>query len=98
MALTSADVHRIAHLAHIELGQHERAHMLDQLNQLFSFVEHIQAIDTTGIEPLSHPIQQIEGIALRLREDIVTENVWREDNQRYAPAVQDGLYLVPKVI
>ncbi|UDG83366.1 Asp-tRNA(Asn)/Glu-tRNA(Gln) amidotransferase subunit GatC [Candidatus Vallotia lariciata] len=98
MVLTPTDVNRIAHLAHIELGQYEAEHMLEQLNQLFILVERMQAVDTTGIEPLSHPIQQIEEVSLRLREDIVIEQVHREDNQRYAPAVQDGLYLVPRVI
>ncbi|AMV41111.1 glutamyl-tRNA amidotransferase [Paraburkholderia caribensis] len=73
-------------------------HTLTQLNDFFGLVEQMQAVDTTGIAPFAHPIEQIEDVALRLRDDTVTENVNREDNQRPAPAVQDGLYLVPKVI
>lgn len=98
MALTLTDVKRIAHLARIELGQGEAEHTLEQLNQFFGLVEQMQAVDTKDIAPLAHPIEQIEDVALRLREDAVTEQVDRDDNQRCAPAVQDGLYLVPKVI
>ena len=68
------------------------------LNAFFGLVEQMQAVDTTGIAPLAHPIEQIEDVALRLRNDAVTETVDREAFQRPAPAVQDGLYLVPKVI
>jgi aspartyl-tRNA(Asn)/glutamyl-tRNA(Gln) amidotransferase subunit C len=73
-------------------------HTLAQLNDFFGLVEQMQAVDTKGIEPLAHPIEQIEDVALRLREDAVTEIVQRDEFQRPAPAVQDGLYLVPKVI
>jgi aspartyl-tRNA(Asn)/glutamyl-tRNA(Gln) amidotransferase subunit C len=98
MALTLTDVKRIAHLARLELADAEAEHTLVQLNDFFGLVEQMQAVDTKGIEPLAHPIEQIEDIALRLREDAVTEIVQRGEFQRPAPAVQDGLYLVPKVI
>ena len=98
MALTLTDVKRIAHLARLELADAEAEHTLVQLNDFFGLVEQMQAVDTTGIEPLAHPIEQIEDVALRLREDAVTEIVQRDEFQRPAPAVQDGLYLVPKVI
>ena len=98
MALTLTDVKRIAHLARLELADAEAEHTLVQLNDFFGLVEQMQAVDTKGIEPLAHPIEQIEDIALRLREDAVTEIVQRDEFQRPAPAVQDGLYLVPKVI
>ena len=98
MALTLTDVTRIAHLARLELADADREHTLAQLNEFFGLVEQMQAVDTSGIAPLAHPIEQIEDVALRLREDFVTETVEREANQRCAPAVQDGLYLVPKVI
>lgn len=98
MALTLTDVTRIAHLARLELAADEAAHTLGQLNDLFGLVARMQAVDTTGIAPLAHPIEQIEEVELRLREDTVTEIVRRDDFQRCAPAVQDGLYLVPKVI
>jgi len=98
MALTLTDVKRIAHLARLELADADAAHTLVQLNDFFGLVEQMQAVDTKGIEPLAHPIEQIEDVALRLREDAVTEIVQRDEFQRPAPAVQDGLYLVPKVI
>ena len=66
--------------------------------EVTTVVEQMQAVDTRGIEPLAHPIEQIEDVALRLREDAVTEIVQRDEFQRPAPAVQEGLYLVPKVI
>jgi aspartyl-tRNA(Asn)/glutamyl-tRNA(Gln) amidotransferase subunit C len=98
MALTQTDVKRIAHLARLELADGECEHTLAQLNEFFGLVEQMQAVDTAGIAPLAHPIEQIEDVALRLREDAVTETVDREANQKSAPAVQDGLFLVPKVI
>jgi aspartyl-tRNA(Asn)/glutamyl-tRNA(Gln) amidotransferase subunit C len=98
MALTLTDVKRIAHLARLELADADAEHTLVQLNDFFGLVEQMQAVDTTGIAPLAHPIEQIEDVALRLRDDAVTEIVQRNDFQRPAPAVQDGLYLVPKVI
>jgi aspartyl-tRNA(Asn)/glutamyl-tRNA(Gln) amidotransferase subunit C len=98
MALTLTDVKRIAHLARLELADAEAEHTLTQLNDFFRLVEQMQAVDTKGIEPLAHPIEQIEDVALPLRDDAVTEVVQRDEFQRPAPAAQDGLYLVPKVI
>ena len=98
MALTSDDVSRIAHLARLELSGEEQAAMLQQLNGFFSIVEQMRAVDTTGIEPLYTPLSAVQNVALRLREDTVTEPDQREANQRSAPAVEDGLFLVPKVI
>ncbi|TAL93652.1 MAG: Asp-tRNA(Asn)/Glu-tRNA(Gln) amidotransferase subunit GatC [Paraburkholderia sp.] len=98
MALTLTDVKRIAHLARLELPDADAEHTLVQLNDFFGLVEQMQAVDTTGIAPLAHPIEQIEDVALRLRDDAATEVVRRDEFQRSAPAVQEGLYLVPKVI
>ncbi|EED98053.1 glutamyl-tRNA(Gln) and/or aspartyl-tRNA(Asn) amidotransferase, C subunit [Burkholderia multivorans CGD1] len=98
MALTLTDVKRIAHLARLEMADADAEHTLGQLNEFFGLVEQMQAVDTAGIAPLAHPIEQIQEVAQRLRDDAVTEVVNRDDNQRPAPAVQDGLYLVPKVI
>ena len=98
MSLTLTDVKRIAHLARLELPEHEAEPTLARLNDFFGLVEQMQAVDTTGIEPLAHPIEQIEEVALRLRDDAVTEQVNREEFQRCAPAVQEGLFLEPKVI
>ena len=98
MALTSDDVSRIAHLARLELSGEEQAAMLQQLNGFFSIVEQMRAVDTTGVEPLYTPLSAVQDVALRLRDDAVTETDQREANQRSAPAVEDGLFLVPKVI
>jgi len=64
----------------------------------FNIVEQMRAVDTTGIEPLAHPVVAMRAIALRLRDDVANEPNQREANQRSAPAVERGLYLVPKVI
>jgi aspartyl-tRNA(Asn)/glutamyl-tRNA(Gln) amidotransferase subunit C len=98
MSLTLTDVKRIAHLARLELAENEAEPTLARLNDFFGLVEQMQAVDTTGIAPLAHPIEQIEEVALRLREDAVTEQVDRAAFQKPAPAVKEGLYLVPKVI
>jgi aspartyl-tRNA(Asn)/glutamyl-tRNA(Gln) amidotransferase subunit C len=98
MALTLSDVTRIAHLARLELPDADARHTLRQLNEFFGLVERMLAVDTTGIAPLAHPIEQIEDVALRLREDAVAEAVDRDAYQQCAPAVENGLYLVPKVI
>jgi len=98
MALTSEDVSRIAHLARLELQPAEQAAMLAQLNGFFSIVEQMSAVDTSGVEPLYTPLSAVSEVALRLRDDAVTEGNQRELNQRSAPVVEDGLFLVPKVI
>jgi aspartyl-tRNA(Asn)/glutamyl-tRNA(Gln) amidotransferase subunit C len=98
MALTPQDVGRIAHLARLELKASEQAAMLQQLNGFFSIVERMSAVDTSGVEPLYTPLSAVQNVALRLRDDVVSETNQRELNQRSAPAVEDGLFLVPKVI
>jgi aspartyl-tRNA(Asn)/glutamyl-tRNA(Gln) amidotransferase subunit C len=98
MALTPMDVSRIAHLARLELSGAEQSAMLSQLNDFFSIVEQMSAVDTSGIEPLYTPVSTVQEMSLRLRKDVVTEVDERELNQRSAPAVADGLYLVPKVM
>ncbi len=98
MALTPEDIRRIQHLARLELQPQESERMLTQINGFFSIVEAMQAVDTTGIEPLAHPVAAFQDVSLRLREDVVSEANQREANQRSAPAVERGLFLVPKVI
>jgi len=98
MSLTSSDIARIANLARLELAPAHSDRMLDQLNSFFDIVEQMRAVDTTGIEPLAHPVAAIGDIALRLRDDVVSEPNNREANQKSAPEVQNGLFLVPKVI
>ncbi len=98
MALTSQDVNRIAHLARLELSGAEQAQMLEQLNGFFSIVEQMRAVDTRGVEPLYTPLSALHAVQLRLRDDVVTEGNDREANEKSAPAVEGGLFLVPKVI
>ena len=98
MSLTSTDIDRIAKLARLELLPAESERMLSQINGFFDVVETMRAVDTAGVEPLSHPIAAIRDIALRLREDVISEPDQREANQRSAPAVEHGLFLVPRVI
>jgi aspartyl-tRNA(Asn)/glutamyl-tRNA(Gln) amidotransferase subunit C len=98
MALTPQDVSRIAHLARLALSPEEEPVMLAQLNDFFSIVEQMSAVDTSGVEPLYTPLSAVQQVQLRLRDDVVTETDQREANQRSAPAVEDGLFLVPRVI
>ena len=98
MALTAQDIARIAHLARLELKPEESERMLSQINGFFDIVEKMRAVDTAGVEPLSHPVAAIEDIQLRLREDTATEGNDREANMQSAPAAEKGLFLVPKVI
>lgn len=98
MALTPSDVRRIAELARLDLGAEDEARMLAQLNSFFGIVAQMSAVDTSGVEPLYTPLAAIADAHLRLRDDVVTEVDERAANQVSAPAVSDGLFLVPKVI
>ncbi len=98
MSLTSTDIARIANLARLELSSTESAHMLGIMNNFFDIVEKMRAVDTTDITPLAHPVVTLPDMALRLRDDVVNEPDQRAANQRSAPAVEQGLFLVPKVI
>jgi aspartyl-tRNA(Asn)/glutamyl-tRNA(Gln) amidotransferase subunit C len=98
MALTPQDVSRIAHLARLELSSAEQTAMLAQINDFFGIVERMGAVDTSGVEPLYTPLSAVQEVGLRLRDDEVTETDQRTANQRSAPRVEDGLFLVPRVI
>ena len=98
MALTPQDIGRIANLARLELTPSESERMLTQLNGFFDIVEQMRAVDTSGVTPLAHPVAAIQDVQLRLREDLASEPNQREANQKSAPAVERGLFLVPKVI
>ena len=103
MSLSSSDVKRIAHLARIEVSDDDVEASLQKLSGILGLIEQMQAVDTTGITPMSHS----QDVTQRLREDVVTETNQRELFQSVAPAVgngsaepavEHGLYLVPKVI
>ncbi len=98
MALTLDDVGRLAKLARLAPSPDQQATLLTQLNGCCEHVEAMRAVDTTGVQPLYTPLSAVQEVMLRLRDDVVTETNRRELNQRSAPAVEDGLFLVPKVI
>jgi len=101
MSLTSTDIERIANLARLELQPAESARMLDQINAFFDIVTQISQVDTSGVLPMAHPLDAMPTmppIHLRLRPDVASEPNDREANQRSAPAVESGLFLVPRVI
>lgn len=94
MSLKPDDVERIAQLARIEISATEADAMVGKLSAILGLIEQMQAVDTNGISPMSHA----QDVTQRLRDDIVTETDQRELFQRNAPAVENGLYLVPQVI
>jgi aspartyl-tRNA(Asn)/glutamyl-tRNA(Gln) amidotransferase subunit C len=94
MPLTLDDVRRIAHLARLEITAVEAEQTLVQLNGIFNLIAQMRAVDTEGVEPMSHPL----GGHQRLRPDEVTEADQRAENLANAPAQEGGLFLVPKVI
>jgi aspartyl-tRNA(Asn)/glutamyl-tRNA(Gln) amidotransferase subunit C len=94
MALDLEQVRRIAHLARIEITDAEAERTLAQLGDIFAMIERMREVDTTGIEPMAHPL----GGSQRLRADAVTEADQRSVNLHNAPEQQDGLFLVPRVI
>jgi aspartyl-tRNA(Asn)/glutamyl-tRNA(Gln) amidotransferase subunit C len=94
MSLNIPDIKRLAHLARIEINDSEAEKTLNKLSGILTLIEEMQAVDTTGITPMSHS----QDVVQRLREDTVTAVNQREQFQENAPAVDSGLYLVPKVI
>lgn len=99
MSLTLSDIARLSKLAQLDLSEQQSSDALAKLNDIFALVEQMKAVDTTGIQPLAHPVAVWrDDLAMPLRDDRATEPNRRDDYQQPAPAVQDGLYLVPKVI
>lgn len=98
MTLTPEDVRRVARLARLELSADAAEPLRAQLNGFFDLVQQMRAVDTAGVAPLYTPLSAVQPVTLRLRDDAVGEAIDRTANQRSAPAVEDGLYLVPRVI
>ena len=94
MSLSIADVDRIAHLARIQINAGQAEEIRAKLGAIFALINELAAVDTTGVEPMAHA----QDVTLALRDDAVTESDASSAYQRVAPAVEDGLYLVPKVI
>jgi len=98
MKLTPDDLKRIAHLARIAVTETDVSRMQAQLSGIFGLIDALQAVDTKGVEPLSHPLDIVQDMAQRFREDRITEADRREANMANAPAQENGLFLVPKVL
>lgn len=96
--LNQHDVQRIAQLAKLRLDGQQAQAMQQQLNRFLQMVERMQAAETDGVEPLTHPLDMVQDFALRLADDVVSESNRREQNQQCAPAVENGLFLVPRVV
>ena len=94
MALDAADVEKIAHLARLGVDAGDIPDYCHSLSDILAFVEQLNAVDTTGVEPLAHPLEATQ----RLRPDVVTETDNRANFQQVAPHTEAGLFLVPKVI
>jgi aspartyl-tRNA(Asn)/glutamyl-tRNA(Gln) amidotransferase subunit C len=94
MSLNRQDVIKIAHLARLDITESEVASTTESLSRILGLIEQMNAVDTGTVAPMAHP----QDVALRLRDDRVTEADQREKFQAIAPATEAGLYLVPKVI
>lgn len=94
MSLGPDTVLKIAHLARLHLPRDDVEQCAGELSTILAFIEQMNAVDTSGVVPLAHPLDMTQP----LRADVVTEQDRREEFQANAPAVRDGLYLVPKVI
>lgn len=94
MSLTPEEIKKIAHLARLNLSAEDMSLYAPQLSRILNFIEQMNEIDTTKVEPLAHPLD----LSQRLRLDIISEPNLRDKYQRIAPQVDSGLYLVPKVI
>ena len=98
MPLQPSDIDRIATLARLRLSRAEQTSMLTQINDFFAIVERMRAVDTTGVQPLAHPLSAVMDLPLRLRDDIAMQPALREAALANAPAAQDGLFVVPRVL
>ena len=94
MTITLTDVYRIAHLARVDIDAAHAEQVREKLASIFGLIGELAAVDTTGVEPMAHA----QEATLPLRADVVAEPDLRASYQTLAPAVEDGLYLVPKVL
>ncbi|RDE19799.1 Asp-tRNA(Asn)/Glu-tRNA(Gln) amidotransferase subunit GatC [Motiliproteus coralliicola] len=94
MSLDRSEVEKIAHLARLQINESDIPEYADNLNNILALVDQMQQVDTSAVEPMANPLDAVQ----RLRPDAVTETDQRENLQANAPATEDGLFLVPKVI
>lgn len=92
--ISEAEVHKVAHLARLAIPADQTAAYVSKLSSILDLVAQLTAVNTSGVAPMAHPLDAVQ----RLREDVVTETNHREAYQAVAPEVENGLYLVPKVI
>ncbi|WP_049723607.1 Asp-tRNA(Asn)/Glu-tRNA(Gln) amidotransferase subunit GatC [Gilvimarinus polysaccharolyticus] len=94
MAVNKNDIEKLAELSRIDISDEAAANVAQSISEVLGLVDQLQAVDTTGVRPMAHPLDAVQ----RLRRDEVTECDQREQLQAMAPATEDGLYLVPRVI
>ncbi len=94
MALDKTEVEKIAHLARLHISESEAEEVTTRITDILTLIDQMQSVDTEAVEPLAHPLDVVQ----RLRVDEVTEENQRDTLQQLAPASEDGLYLVPKVL
>ena len=94
MSLDRSDVDKIAHLARLQIEEQDAPEYAQNLTNILDLVDQMQAVDTSDVSPMAHPLDAVQ----LLRSDVVTEENQREQLQAVAPEVEEGLFLVPKVI
>ena len=94
MSLDRSEVEKIAHLARLQINEADIPEYADNLNNILDLVDQMQQVPTDQIEPMANPLDEVQ----RLRADAITESDQRDKLQANAPATEDGLFLVPKVI
>ena len=94
MALDKTEIEKIAHLARLHIGESETEEVATRITDILALIDEMQSVDTEAVEPLAHPLDLVQ----RLRADEITEDNQRDRLQKLAPASEDGLYLVPKVL
>ncbi|GAA4647789.1 Asp-tRNA(Asn)/Glu-tRNA(Gln) amidotransferase subunit GatC [Kistimonas scapharcae] len=94
MAIDRSTISSVAHLARLSISETEAQKTTDNIVNILELINRMQAVDTDGVEPMAHPLDAVQ----RLRPDVVTETNQREHLQENAPATEDGLFLVPRVI
>lgn len=94
MSLDRSDVDKIAHLARLQIEEQDAPEYAQNLTNILDLVDQMQAVDTSDVSPMAHPLDAVQ----RLRSDLVTEENQRDQLQAVAPEVEEGLFLVPKVI
>ena len=94
MALDKTEIEKIAHLARLHIGESETEEVATRITDILALIDQMQSVDTEVVEPLAHPLDLVQ----RLRADAITEGNQRDKLQKLAPASEDGLYLVPKVL